>query len=156
MTFRPALIHSRTVPICPGFGTAALEIIARLDYVLLVAVAALLGFGLWIISTITRDDVRGDPSFFVSRQGVAAAIGIVAMVLLTATNPNFLRRLRLPFYVATVVLLIVVLLAPAVPRHAPLDRPRLLQLPALGVRQGHVGRRPGRVRRGSGQPPALA
>lgn len=114
MAFRPALIDSSAAPVRPGFGAAALEIIARLDYVLLAAVAALVGFGLWMISTITRDDVRGDPTFFLSRQGVAAALGVVAMVVLTAVHPNVLRRLRVPFYLATVVSLIVVLLTPAV------------------------------------------
>ena len=114
MAFRPAVIHDSTAPARPGFGAMALEIIARLDYVLLVSVVTLVGYGLWIISTITRDDVRGDPSFFLTRQGAAAIVGAVAMVILTAVNPNVLRRLRVPFYVATIGLLILVLLTPAV------------------------------------------
>lgn len=91
-----------------------LEILARLDYILLAATAALVGFGLWIAGTITRDDIRGDPSFFLSRQALAAAVGAVVMAVLAGVNPNILRRLRMPFYAATIALLIVVLLTPEV------------------------------------------
>ena len=39
------------------------------------ASAALVAYGLWAIAGITRHDVAGDPSYYVVRQGVFAALG---------------------------------------------------------------------------------
>ena len=114
MAAHPALVDTTAAPDSPRLSTRMLEIFARLDYILLAAVAALVGFGLWIVGTITRDDIRGDPSFFLSRQALAAAAGAVVMAVLAGVNPDILRRLRMPFSAATIALLIVVLLTPEV------------------------------------------
>ncbi|MFQ5425671.1 MAG: FtsW/RodA/SpoVE family cell cycle protein [Gaiellales bacterium] len=95
----------------PGPGAAVLHVLASLDYVLIAAVAGLVGLGLWIVSTVTRDDVRGDPSFFTTRQGLAVGVGTVALVSLAMINPEVLRRLRWPIYAAAVASLVIVLFA---------------------------------------------
>ena len=41
----------------------------RLDWVLLAAVAAIVGYGLWAIAGITRHDIPGNPNYYVVRQG---------------------------------------------------------------------------------------
>src|SRR4029079_16691478 len=48
-------------------------LVRRLDLVLLLAAAALVGYGLWAVAGITRFDVPGDPGYFVTRQAIAAA-----------------------------------------------------------------------------------
>src|SRR5215510_13319583 len=53
----------------------------RLDLVLLLAAAALVGYGLWAVAGITRFDVPGDPGYFVTRQAIAAALGGVGLVV---------------------------------------------------------------------------
>src|SRR5207247_1134746 len=44
----------------------------RLDWVLLAAAFALIGYGLWVVGGITRFDVPGDPNYYVVRQAVPA------------------------------------------------------------------------------------
>ncbi len=47
----------------------------------MLAAAGLVGYGLWVVSGITRFDVPGDQDYFVVRQGIAAAIGAVGLVV---------------------------------------------------------------------------
>ena len=42
------------------------SLVRRLDVVLLLAAAALVGYGLWAVAGITRFDVAGDPGYFVT------------------------------------------------------------------------------------------
>jgi rod shape determining protein RodA len=91
-----------------------MQVIASFDYVLIAAVAGLVALGLWIVNGVTRDDVRGDPAFFVTRQGLAAGIGMVALVVLSLMNPEILRRLRWPLYVTSLTTLVIVLLVPPI------------------------------------------
>ena len=42
----------------------------RMDWLLMLAVGVLVGVGIWAIGGITRDDVAGDPDYYVVRQSV--------------------------------------------------------------------------------------
>ena len=64
----------------------------RLDWLLLAGVAALVLIGLWAIAGITRDDVPGNPDYYVVRQAIFAAVGSVGLVLALAVDPDVLRR----------------------------------------------------------------
>ena len=57
---------SRSEPVVIGF-------LRSLDWILMAAAAALVGYGLWVVAGITRFDVPGDEGYFVVRQGFAAA-----------------------------------------------------------------------------------
>src|SRR5918994_6736983 len=63
----------------------------RLDWVLLLAVGAAVGYGLWAVAGITRFDVEGDESYYVVRQAVAAGIGLVRLLLALAIHPHRYR-----------------------------------------------------------------
>jgi len=65
-----------------------------LDWVLLCAVVALVGIGLWAISGITRHDVEGDPDYYVVRQGVFAVLGSVAFLVALFVDPQLYRRYK--------------------------------------------------------------
>jgi rod shape determining protein RodA len=91
--------------------TAALR---HVDYVLLAAVAGLVGYGLWVLKSVTRDDVPGDPGYFVTRQGINVAIGLVAFAAVLAVNPDFWRRRRATLYGILIFLLVIVFVADAV------------------------------------------
>ena len=91
------------------FAVAA-HYVFQLDLVLFGVVAGLVGYGLWVISSVTADDIPGDASFFLARQSLAAGLGFVALIGLASINPDVLRRVRLPLYGLTVALLVVVLL----------------------------------------------
>lgn len=93
---------------------AVSEIVLHMDYVLMLAVGALVGYGLWIVKTVTRDDIPGDENFFFTRQALAVGLGVAAMLVLMWVSPEALRRLRYVGYVLVVVLLGVVLVTEAV------------------------------------------
>jgi rod shape determining protein RodA len=92
-----------------AFDLAA--VVRRLDWVLLLAAAGLVAYGLWAVSGITRFDVPGEPDYFVTRQALAAAIGAVGLVVAIAVPPSlYLRHWRM-LYGLTIGLMVVVLAA---------------------------------------------
>jgi rod shape determining protein RodA len=84
------------------------SLVRRLDLVLLLAVAALVGYGLWAVSGITRFDVPGDSDYYVVRQAIAAAIGGVGLVLAILIPPSLYRRSWRVVYGGTIGLMIFV------------------------------------------------
>ncbi|MEX2211525.1 MAG: rod shape-determining protein RodA [Gaiellaceae bacterium] len=88
----------------------------RLDWVLIGAVAGLVGFGLWAIAGITRHDVPGDPGHYVVRQAVFAGVGLVALVGAAAVDPKLWARGRRVLYGALIASLVLVLAVGAVIR----------------------------------------
>jgi rod shape determining protein RodA len=93
-----------------------LSFLRRLDWLLVGAVAALLGYGLWAINGITHEDVVGSPHYFFARQATFAAAGLVAFALALAINPSRLARLWRPLYGGTAVVMLLVFLAGPVTR----------------------------------------
>jgi rod shape determining protein RodA len=94
------------------------SLVRRLDWVLLGAVAALVGYGLWAIAGITRHDIPGDSSYYVVRQGVYAAVGSFGLVALVLVDPDIYRRYKRLIYGGTVSVMLLVLLAGTVSRHS--------------------------------------
>jgi rod shape determining protein RodA len=88
----------------------------RLDWVLLAAVGALVGIGLWAIGGITRDDVPGDPDYYVVRQGVFVALGAVGFCAALVVDPDVYRRYWRVVYGALLGLLLLVLAVAEVTR----------------------------------------
>lgn len=85
------------------------ETLRNLDYLLLAAVAALVAYGLWIVRTVTVDDVEGDPGYFVRRQAIYVAVGAVALAVTAWLDPERLRRVRHVLFAASVVMIALVL-----------------------------------------------
>lgn len=94
-------------------GTRALPIafLRRLDWVLLFAAGALVAYGLWLVAGITRFDVPGDERYFVFRQGIAAAVGVVGLVVATLVPMDLARRYWRLLYAVTLGLMVVVFAA---------------------------------------------
>jgi rod shape determining protein RodA len=90
----------------------------RLDWVLLAAVAALVGYGLWAIAGITKHDITGDPSYYVVRQAVYAAVGVVGLAVLVLVDPAYYRRYKRAIYIGTTGIMLLVLLGGTVSRHS--------------------------------------
>jgi rod shape determining protein RodA len=90
---------------------ALVALARRLDWILMLAALALVGYGLWIVSGITRFDVPGDESYFVVRQAVAAGIGIVGLLAAILVPMDVARRHWRVLYGATLALMVVVFLA---------------------------------------------
>ena len=94
------------------------SLLARLDWTLLLASAALVGYGLWAIGGITKHSVTGDPNYYLSRQFVFVAVGAVAMVAIIAIDPEVYRRSMRGVYIVLLGGLAIVLLAGSVSRHS--------------------------------------
>ncbi len=85
-----------------------------LDWVLLGAVAALLATGVALVwsATSARDALTGgDPRAFLSRQLVNVALGLALMVVVASVEHRWVRRLAPVAYVASLVGLVLVLVA---------------------------------------------
>jgi rod shape determining protein RodA len=89
-------------------GAGALSLVRRLDWILLSAVGALVAYGLWIVSGVTRDDVPGDADYYVVRQGIHLAVGVAAFVAVLFVDPDRYRRARRPLLAGLLVLLVLV------------------------------------------------
>jgi rod shape determining protein RodA len=130
----------------------------RLDWVLLAALAATIGYGLYALAGITRQDVLGDPGYFVERQAIFVAVGVAAFLAALFVDPALLRRLAIPIYVATCGLMLLVILAAGVTRGSrrwidvgffqlqPSEFGKLLFVVALAGFVAERGRRIGELR----------
>jgi rod shape determining protein RodA len=87
------------------------HILRRLDWTMLAAVAVLVGYGLWVLGGITRDDVPGDPTYYVMRQAVYAALGTIGLGIAVFLDPEVYRRRRGLLFAAMIAMLLVVLAA---------------------------------------------
>ena len=117
-------------------GVDAGAFVRELDYVLLACVAGLIAYGLWLVQTITQDDVARDPDFFFLRQSIFAGVGVLAMVGMAVLDPEVLRRRRNVLYgVALALLVVVFLLGPSI-------RGSRRWIDLLGKNDRHVARSP--------------
>jgi rod shape determining protein RodA len=107
---RPSALRS------PSLGVVDVgSLVRRLDWLLLTAAGALVAYGLWAISGITRFDVPGSPDYYVNRQAIAAALGLVGMVVAILIPPSFYQRHWRFIYGGTIgVMLFVFVFAEAV------------------------------------------
>lgn len=100
---RPSALRS------PSLGVFDIgAVLRRLDWLLLLAVATLVGYGLWAIGGITRFDVLGDPDHFVRRQAIAAALGVAGMFVAILIPPSVYQRHWRFLYGATIGLMVFV------------------------------------------------
>ncbi len=91
-------------------------LLARLDWVLLAATGALVAYGLWAISGITRYDVPDNGSYFVVRQSIFVAVGVVLMTAAIFIDPQWYRRSKTLLYGLTVGMIGLVYLVGTVAR----------------------------------------
>jgi rod shape determining protein RodA len=88
-----------------------LAFVKRLDWVLMAAALALVGYGLWVVSGITRFDVPGDQQYYVVRQAIAGILGLVGLAVAAIVPIGLARRHWRLLYGATLGLMILVFLA---------------------------------------------
>lgn len=93
-------------------------VVRRFDWVLFAATVALLAYGLWAIAGITRHDIPGNPRYFVTRQLVFAAVGVVGFAAAALTDTDLYRRYYRVLYSGLLGVLAIVLVAGAAARHS--------------------------------------
>jgi rod shape determining protein RodA len=103
--------RTRVRPASGRTEPAVVAFLKSLDWILMLAAAGLVGYGLWVVSGITRFDVPGDENYFVVRQGIAAAMGAVGLVAMAVIPLDIWRRYWRLVYGATLGLMIVVFVA---------------------------------------------
>ena len=81
----------------------------HLDYLLILATAGLIVYGIMMIYFATRHDVTGAPFYYVRQQLIAVAVGVVAAVLVSLLDYDIYRRFQWLLYGAAVILLAAVL-----------------------------------------------
>src|SRR6188472_1451282 len=96
--------------------TQEAPLFARLDWVMLAAVLGIVAFGLWGIAGITRHDVVGSPDYYVYRQIVFVAVGLVGLVVAILIDPEIYHRFKKQLYVGTLLLFVLVFMAGTVAR----------------------------------------
>jgi len=94
----------------------AASLARRIDWVLVGAIAALVAYGLRSIDGITAHDVTGNPHYFMVRQAIYAGIGVVALLVGTALDPDLYRRYGRLIYGGTIALMAFVFVAGPVTR----------------------------------------
>jgi rod shape determining protein RodA len=100
-------LHTRRA----GFGP--LELVRRLDSLLLLAVCGAVAYGLWAIDGITKLDPAGSAA---GHQGLYAAVGLALMVTAIFIDPQVYRRFSGAIYAGTLALMGLVLAVGAVTR----------------------------------------
>jgi rod shape determining protein RodA len=88
-------------------------VLRRLDWLLMAALAATAGFGLWAIDGITMHDAGGSA---MTRQALYVFAGGVLFVGALFVDPDTYRRLRRPIYFGTLGLMVFVLATGAATR----------------------------------------
>jgi rod shape determining protein RodA len=90
--------NARTEPFTVHVGIAERLGLAHMDWPLTVAALGLVAFSLLTLGQATQNDVPGDPNYFLERQTIYVALGIVAMVLVTRIDYSRFRELRVGIY----------------------------------------------------------
>jgi rod shape determining protein RodA len=81
----------------------------RFDPLLLLAVLGLIICSLVTLASATEDDIPGSPHYYVSRQAMYAAVGLVLMVVLTRLDYSRLRELKYGLYATMLGLILLVI-----------------------------------------------
>jgi len=92
-------------------GVALVAVLRSLDWLLVAGVAGLVAVGLWAISGVTRFDVVHNPSYFLDRQVVYVAVGVLVLGIALVIDPDVYRRYWRAIFFGTVGLIVVVFLA---------------------------------------------
>src|SRR5215468_2887211 len=87
-----------------------LAVLRSFDWLLLGGVAALVLVGLWGVAGVTKFAIPGDPSYYLNRQILYAAVGGVALVGAALIDPDIYRRYWRAIFIGTAVVIAFVLL----------------------------------------------
>jgi rod shape determining protein RodA len=79
----------------------------RLDPWLLLGVVALIGLSCFVVGTATKDDIPGQPTYFLTRQIVYACIGIGLMLAISQFDYSRLREWRMGIYALMIATILV-------------------------------------------------
>lgn len=85
--------------------------LSKRGIILAIAVIFLCGFALLILydaSYYSANKNFGDPYYFVKKQSIAMCLGIVFMLVLSFVKIDFVKKITIPFLIASFILLIII------------------------------------------------
>ena len=106
------------------------------DPLMLLATLSLAACSLVVLHGATRGDVAGNPSYYVTRQGVYFAVGLGLMTALAAFDVSRLRELKLGLYAFLLASILLVLAVGSVAKGAQ----RSIQLPFFSFQASELGK----------------
>jgi len=107
----------------------------HLDFTLLVAVLALIVYGVAMVYFATRGDVQGDSLYYARSQVVNALIGLVALLVVSVIDYEFYRRWQWALYALTVLSIAAVYVVGTVTRGSR----RWIELPFVNLQPSELG-----------------
>jgi rod shape determining protein RodA len=75
-----------------GLAERVRAAILGMDWILLLAVAAITGFSLFVVGRSTESDIPGEPRFYLDRQILFVALGVVLLLIGTRLNLDRVSR----------------------------------------------------------------
>ncbi len=98
---------SRRARVRPRARVRESSYVRNLDWALLLAVGGIVAYGIWVVSGITKDDVPGNPNYYVVRQAIFAAVGVAGLIGMSLLDPGFWRRHARVVYGGMILMLVV-------------------------------------------------
>ena len=132
---RPRAFTETEPSMAAGEGILA-KVFGRLDPWLAFAAIALIAFSAYTIGVTTREDIPGDPYFYVIRQVIYAVIGIALMLGLARIDYSRFRELRVGLYTAMIASIVLVLLIGGATRGSR----RWIELPFFTFQPSELGK----------------
>ncbi|MEK6229659.1 MAG: rod shape-determining protein RodA [Actinomycetota bacterium] len=83
----------------------------RIDMLLLLAAVGLIACSVYVIASATREDIPGDPNFYVYRQAAYGVVGLVLMLVLSCVDYSRFREWKAGLYVFMIGAILVVFAA---------------------------------------------
>ncbi|HZI90188.1 MAG TPA: rod shape-determining protein RodA [Thermoleophilaceae bacterium] len=93
------------------FRGSAVPRFVRIDMLLLLAAVGLIACSVYVIASATREDIPGDPNFYVYRQAAYGVVGLVLMLVLSRVDYSRFREWRAGLYVFMIGAILVVFAA---------------------------------------------
>jgi rod shape determining protein RodA len=75
----------------------------RIDPLLLLGVIALIGLSCFVVGTATKDDIPGQPAYYLTRQIIYAIVGMTLLLVISQFDYSRLREWRIGVYVFLIV-----------------------------------------------------
>jgi rod shape determining protein RodA len=83
-------------------------VLRQVDWLLVLGIAALVGYGLWAIAGVTAHEVAGQPHYYLAKQELYTAVGAVLFVIAAALHPDLYRRYWRALYLLAILMLLLV------------------------------------------------
>src|SRR5450830_172928 len=90
----------------------------QLDWLLLIGIGALVGYGLWAVAGVTAHEVSGQPHYYLAKQELYAGVGAALFLIAAALSPDLYRRYWRVLYLVAILTLLLVPLLGVAQRHA--------------------------------------